>query len=113
MYASGCGWLAIGTSSGRVCAWDLRFSLPITTLMYPKGTVILFRSFFLVYLFFIRSDNKISENRVRSIKPHPEEPCWIICSAGDEADVWSLESAQRQTVLWPSNKPPLTYNVVS
>lgn len=57
MYASGCGWLAIGTSSGRVCAWDLRFSLPITTLMYPKGTVILFRSFFLVYLFFIRSDN--------------------------------------------------------
>lgn len=65
------------------------------------------------FVYFIHSSNdKFSENRVRSIKPHPEEPCWIICSAGDEADVWSLESAQRQTVLWPSNKPPLTYNVV-
>ncbi|XP_077298369.1 vacuolar protein sorting 15 isoform X2 [Arctopsyche grandis] len=86
MYASGSGWLTIGTSSGRVCAWDLRFCLPITTLMHPK------------------------ENRIRNIKAHPTEPCWIICAAGDEAGVWSLESAQRQAVLWPSNKPPLTYN---
>lgn len=52
MYASGCGWLAIGTSSGRICAWDLRFSLPITTLMYPKGDFwMIFVQFCLFYSF--------------------------------------------------------------
>lgn len=47
MYASGSGWLTIGTSSGRVCAWDLRFSLPITTLMHPKGSSIRFFIYFI------------------------------------------------------------------
>ena len=30
-------WLTVGTSSGMMVCWDLRFQLPITNLSHPRG----------------------------------------------------------------------------
>lgn len=43
-------WLTLGTSSGYHVAWDLRFQLPIATIVHPTGKNIRspFQIFFLI-----------------------------------------------------------------
>lgn len=36
LYANSAGYLAVGTSSGAICVWDLRFQLPITSVKHPN-----------------------------------------------------------------------------
>jgi len=32
-------WLALGTSKGAHICWDMRFQLPVTTVLHPTGNV--------------------------------------------------------------------------
>lgn len=41
-------WLTLGTSSGYHVAWDLRFQLPITTIVHPTGLFVIFQSVLLI-----------------------------------------------------------------
>ncbi|GBP54418.1 Phosphoinositide 3-kinase regulatory subunit 4 [Eumeta japonica] len=87
LYADPSGYLAVGTSSGTICVWDLRFQLPITTIHHPN-----------------------SGARIRRIV------CWgggsrVWACGGRDAGAWCLESTQRTHALWPHTNPhqPLTY----
>lgn len=79
-------WLVVGTSNGLHNCWDLRFQLPVTKLCHPDKL------------------------RVRRLVAHPFHPSWFISavSANCEVDMWNIETGERQVVLWPSPRPPLS-----
>lgn len=81
LYADPCGYLAVGTSSGAICVWDLRFHLPITSVRHPNS------------------------ERVRRIVSSGSGGCVWAAGARDAA-AWSLESTQRTHALWPCNNSP-------
>ncbi|KAK3104962.1 hypothetical protein FSP39_014143 [Pinctada imbricata] len=84
-------WLALGTSSGTHVCWDLRFQLPITSIVHPTGA------------------------RVRRLVAHPQEQSWIISATqgNNEVSMWDVETGTRQKVLWASPAPPLSQNQAS
>ncbi|XP_047035131.1 phosphoinositide 3-kinase regulatory subunit 4 [Helicoverpa zea] len=86
LYADPCGYLAVGTSSGAICVWDLRFHLPITSVRHPNS------------------------ERVRRIVGSGNSGC-VWAAGGRDAAAWSLESTQRTHALWPSTNAlqPLHY----
>ncbi|KAJ8710173.1 hypothetical protein PYW07_009539 [Mythimna separata] len=86
LYADPCGYLAVGTSSGAVCVWDLRFQLPITSVRHPN-----------------------SERVRRIVGGGSSGSIWV--AGGRDAAAWSLESTQRTHALWPSTNcvQPLQY----
>lgn len=79
-------WLALGTSSGRHLAWDLRFRLKIAEIKHPH------------------------EARIRRVACHPTEPSCLISAAQGNNEVfsWNIETSSRQLALWASTAPPLS-----
>lgn len=79
-------WLAVGTSSGRHLAWDLRFRLKIAEIKHPH------------------------EARIRRVACHPTEPSCLISAAQGNNEVfsWNIETSSRQLALWASSAPPLS-----
>ncbi|KAG6449305.1 hypothetical protein O3G_MSEX005972 [Manduca sexta] len=75
LYANSCGYLAVGTSSGAVCVWDLRFQLPITTVRHPNS------------------------ERVRRLAARGGAGSGLWAAAGRDAGAWCLEAAQRTHAL--------------
>ncbi|KAJ8710702.1 hypothetical protein PYW08_009217 [Mythimna loreyi] len=86
LYADPCGYLAVGTSSGTISVWDLRFQLPITSVRHPN-----------------------SERVRRIVGGGSSGSIWV--AGGRDAAAWSLESTQRTHALWPSTNcvQPLQY----
>lgn len=84
-------WLTVGTSSGMMVCWDLRFQLPITNLSHPRGA------------------------RVRRLATHPIEQSWVVAAVqgNNEVTVWDLETGARRQALWASHTPPLSQTQVS
>ncbi|KAJ8321097.1 hypothetical protein KUTeg_002684 [Tegillarca granosa] len=84
-------WLSVGTSSGTHVCWDLRFQLPITSIVHPTGA------------------------RVRRLIAHPQEQSWIISATqgNNEVSMWDVETGARQRVLWASPVTPLSQNQAS
>ncbi|KAK2556549.1 Phosphoinositide 3-kinase regulatory subunit 4 [Acropora cervicornis] len=56
-------WLTVGTSSGMIVCWDLRFQLPITNLSHPRGA------------------------QVRRLSTHPTEQSWIVSAVQGNNEV--------------------------
>ncbi|XP_053378617.1 phosphoinositide 3-kinase regulatory subunit 4-like [Mercenaria mercenaria] len=79
-------WLGIGTSSGTHICWDLRFQLPITSIVHPAGS------------------------RVRRLLAHPKEQSWVISAVqgNNEISMWDIETAARRKALWASSVPTLS-----
>lgn len=73
-----------------VC-WDLRFQLPITSLVHPTGA------------------------RIRRLATHPSEQSWVVSAVqgNNEVNIWDLETGSRRQTLWASNTPPLSQTQVS
>ncbi|CAG4938820.1 unnamed protein product [Colias eurytheme] len=86
LYANSAGFLAVGTSSGAICVWDLRFQLPITTVRHPNSE---------------RIRRIVGSGRGSSV--------WAV--GGRDAGAWCVESAHRTHALWPATAPhpPLHY----
>ncbi|KAG8224648.1 hypothetical protein J437_LFUL003082 [Ladona fulva] len=84
-------WLTVGTSSGYHVCWDLRFQLPISTIVHPIKA------------------------RVRRLVRHPvEQSCVISAVQGhNEISLWDLETQSRRGVLWASPSPPLSQTQMS
>ncbi|XP_071440948.1 phosphoinositide 3-kinase regulatory subunit 4 [Hetaerina americana] len=84
-------WLTVGTSSGYHVCWDLRFQLPISTIVHP------------------------SRARVRRLVRHPLEQSWVISAVQghNEISLWDLETQSRRAVLWASPSPPLSQTQMS
>ncbi|GLH13555.1 Phosphoinositide 3-kinase regulatory subunit 4 [Gryllus bimaculatus] len=84
-------WLTLGTSSGCHICWDLRFQLPISSIVHPTGA------------------------RVRQLIRHPTEPSWVLSAVqgNNEISMWNLETQFRQSVLWASTAPPLSHTQVN
>ncbi|XP_014259628.1 phosphoinositide 3-kinase regulatory subunit 4 [Cimex lectularius] len=78
--------LSVGTNSGYITSWDLRFHLPIATITHPTGA------------------------RIRRLCGHPSQPSWLISAVegNNEVSLWCIESGSRQAVLWGSGAPPLS-----
>ncbi|KAF6214508.1 hypothetical protein GE061_009251 [Apolygus lucorum] len=78
--------LSIGTNNGYLTSWDLRFHLPIGTIVHPNGS------------------------RIRRLCGHPTQPSCIVSAmeGNNEVSLWCIESGSRQTVLWGSGAPPLS-----
>ncbi|XP_047506714.1 phosphoinositide 3-kinase regulatory subunit 4 isoform X2 [Pieris napi] len=87
LYANNAGYLAVGTSSGAICVWDLRFQLPITSVRHPNS------------------------ERIRRIVGYGSHTSRIWAVGGRDAAAWCVESAHRTHALWPSTAPhpPLNY----
>lgn len=84
-------WLAIGTSGGKHIGWDLRFRLPITEIKHP------------------------ADSWIRKIACHPTKPSFLISASqsNNEVSIWNIETGYRDTVLWASTAPVLSYtNIV-
>ncbi|XP_050671571.1 phosphoinositide 3-kinase regulatory subunit 4 isoform X2 [Leptidea sinapis] len=90
LYANSCGYLAVGTSSGAICVWDLRFHLPITTLKHPNSERI---------------------RRIVGAGGYRSSRIWSV--GGRDASAWCLESAHRTHALWTAAQPPLNYTAPS
>ncbi|XP_031568622.1 phosphoinositide 3-kinase regulatory subunit 4-like [Actinia tenebrosa] len=84
-------WLVVGTSTGNMVCWDLRFQLPITSLAHPSGA------------------------RIRRLATHPTEQSWVVSAVqgNNEVNIWDLETGSRRQTLWASNTPPLSQTQVS
>ncbi|XP_026320617.1 phosphoinositide 3-kinase regulatory subunit 4 [Hyposmocoma kahamanoa] len=91
LYANSAGYLAVGTSSGAVAVWDLRFQLPITSVRHPNS------------------------ERVRRIVGFGRSSSRVWAVGCRDAGAWCLESTQRTHALWPcTNSPqPLHYTVAA
>lgn len=50
--------------------------------------------------------------KIKKVVSHPIKSSWIISSVqgNNEMDMWNLETAEREKVLWGSSAPPLTYS---
>lgn len=83
-------WLAVGTCTGVVQCWDMRFRMPINKIQHPSG------------------------RRVRRVTMHPSEQSWLVASFNwnNEVTMLDAETGQRQKTLWPSPSPPLSYSKV-
>ncbi|XP_053618179.1 phosphoinositide 3-kinase regulatory subunit 4 [Plodia interpunctella] len=88
LYADSSGYLAVGTSSGAICVWDLRFQLPVSSVRHPNS------------------------ERVRRIIGFGGRTSKVWVVGGRDSGAWCLESTQRTHALWPcTNSPqPLHYS---
>lgn len=74
-------WLAVGTGSGFIDVWDLRFQLCIQGMLHPTGA------------------------RVISLLRNQDQPSSLISSfqGNNEVAIWDIDKPQtRQKVFWPS-----------
>uniref|UniRef100_G1KAQ2 Phosphoinositide 3-kinase regulatory subunit 4 n=1 Tax=Anolis carolinensis TaxID=28377 RepID=G1KAQ2_ANOCA len=78
-------WLCIGTSSGTMACWDMRFQLPISSHSHP------------------------SRARIRRLLMHPLSQSWVIAAVqgNNEVSMWDMETGDRRFTLWASSAPPL------
>uniref|UniRef100_A0A6J0UP93 non-specific serine/threonine protein kinase n=1 Tax=Pogona vitticeps TaxID=103695 RepID=A0A6J0UP93_9SAUR len=79
-------WLCIGTSSGSMACWDMRFQLPISSHSHP------------------------SRARIRRLLMHPLSQSWVIAAVqgNNEVSMWDMETGDRRFTLWASSAPPLS-----
>uniref|UniRef100_A0A8C6GYU5 non-specific serine/threonine protein kinase n=1 Tax=Mus spicilegus TaxID=10103 RepID=A0A8C6GYU5_MUSSI len=79
-------WLCIGTSSGAMACWDMRFQLPISSHCHP------------------------SRARIRRLSMHPLYQSWVIAAVqgNNEVSMWDMETGDRRLTLWASSAPPLS-----
>nr|XP_060637809.1 phosphoinositide 3-kinase regulatory subunit 4 [Anolis sagrei ordinatus] len=79
-------WLCIGTSSGTMACWDMRFQLPISNHPHP------------------------SRARIRRLLMHPLSQSWVIAAVqgNNEVSMWDMETGDRRFTLWASSAPPLS-----
>nr|XP_026490415.1 phosphoinositide 3-kinase regulatory subunit 4 isoform X1 [Vanessa tameamea] len=91
LYANSAGYLAVGTSSGAVCVWDLRFGLPITSVKHPNS------------------------ERIRRVVGFGGGSSRVWAAGARDAAAWCLESTQRTHALWPATAgaQPLHYSAAS
>lgn len=84
-------WLLLGTAGGHLVCWDLRFRLPITTIVHPTGA------------------------RVRRLllHPHLHSSAFSAVQGNNEVSLWDLESGARTSTLWASSAPPLSQTLAS
>jgi len=84
-------WLAVGTGSGFIDVWDLRFQLCIQGMKHLTGA------------------------RVISLLRHQDQPSSLISSfqGNNEVAIWTIDKPDsRQKVFWPSPAPPLSQKTV-
>ncbi|XP_036750663.2 phosphoinositide 3-kinase regulatory subunit 4 isoform X4 [Manis pentadactyla] len=79
-------WLCLGTSSGTMACWDMRFQLPISSHCHP------------------------SRARIRRLSMHPLYQSWVIAAVqgNNEVSMWDMETGDRRFTLWASSAPPLS-----
>ncbi|CAF4213118.1 unnamed protein product, partial [Rotaria sp. Silwood2] len=80
-------WLAVGTGSGFIDIWDMRFQLCIQGIRHSTGA------------------------RVISLLRHQDQPSSLISSfqGNNEVAVWNIDKPQiRQKAFWPSPVTPLS-----
>jgi len=80
-------WLAVGTGSGFIDVWDIRFQLCIQGMKHPTGA------------------------RVINLLRHQDQPNALISSfqGNNEVAIWNIDKPQtRQKVFWPSSVKPLS-----
>ncbi|XP_035206634.1 phosphoinositide 3-kinase regulatory subunit 4-like isoform X1 [Stegodyphus dumicola] len=85
-------WIVVGTASGNMICWDLRFQLPITSITHPTGS------------------------RIRHLLVHPKKKSAIFAAVqgNNEVSLWDLETQGRLTTLWSiNNAPPLSQTEAS
>ncbi|KAF6037532.1 PIK3R4 [Bugula neritina] len=78
-------WVAVGTSQGSITLYDMRFQLPVNSIIHGSDT----------------------GRRVNHLSSHPAESSWVVgAMAGhNELSIWNLETKQRQKMLWASSSP--------
>lgn len=79
-------WLCLGTSSGTMACWDMRFQLPISNHTHPTRA------------------------RIRRLLMHPLYQSSIIAAVqgNNEVSMWDMETGDRKFTLWASSAPPLS-----
>nr|XP_046254483.1 phosphoinositide 3-kinase regulatory subunit 4 isoform X2 [Scatophagus argus] len=79
-------WLCLGTSSGTMACWDMRFQLPISNHSHP-----------------VRA-------RIRRLLMHPLYQSSVIAAVqgNNEVSMWDMETGDRKFTLWASSAPPLS-----
>uniref|UniRef100_A0A673B3I2 non-specific serine/threonine protein kinase n=1 Tax=Sphaeramia orbicularis TaxID=375764 RepID=A0A673B3I2_9TELE len=79
-------WLCLGTSSGTMACWDMRFQLPISNHSHPARA------------------------RIRRLLMHPLYQSSVIAAVqgNNEVSMWDMETGDRKFTLWASTAPPLS-----
>ncbi|TWW79823.1 phosphoinositide 3-kinase regulatory subunit 4 [Takifugu flavidus] len=79
-------WLCLGTSSGTMACWDMRFQLPISNHSHPARA------------------------RIRRLLMHPLYQSSVIAAVqgNNEVSMWDMETGDRKFTLWASSAPPLS-----
>ena len=121
-------WATVGTSSGVITCWDMRFQLPIVKCTHPaearirhlvipphypgsvlaavQGNFVLHLRLFIwwqLYKYYLTSvDFFLEPNNNRHVR--------FILTGNNEVGLWSLQSQYRQKVLWASSAPALSTN---
>lgn len=84
-------WLCIGTSSGTMACWDMRFQLPISSHTHPARA-------------------RIRRLLMHPLSMHTMYQSWVIAAVqgNNEVSMWDMETGDRRFTLWASNAPPLS-----
>lgn len=99
-------WACVGTDTGRLVLWDIRFQLPINVCVHPSGKSFSTcdRKIFLLNVAF-------AEKPFYRLWWHPTHHSRILTSVMGRGEVgdWDLETGTRTAVIWPDNSPALSY----
>uniref|UniRef100_A0A8C5PK20 Phosphoinositide 3-kinase regulatory subunit 4 n=1 Tax=Leptobrachium leishanense TaxID=445787 RepID=A0A8C5PK20_9ANUR len=84
-------WLCIGTSSGTMACWDMRFQLPISSHTHPARA-------------------RIRRVLMHPLSMHTMYQSWVIAAVegNNEVSMWDMETGDRRFTLWASSAPPLS-----
>ncbi|KAI0213059.1 Phosphoinositide 3-kinase regulatory subunit 4 [Lamellibrachia satsuma] len=111
-------WLVLGTSSGTHVCWDMRFQLPVTTVVHPTGEK--FTSHHCSSSPQVRASPVTTVvhptgARVKRVLTHGSEQSCVVSAVqgNNEVSVWDIETGARCKTLWASSTPPLSLNKAS
>ena len=101
-------WLAVGTGSGFIDIWDMRFQLCIQGMRHPTGKPS-------ASIKNPKSSTSFLGARVINLLRHQDQPSSLISSfqGNNEVAIWNIDQPQtRQKVFWPSCATPLSLTQV-
>ena len=82
-------WMAVGTSHGAIICWDLRFQLPVSTIIHP-------------------TNRRVRRILATAHAEHAQSGVITSMQSNNEISFWDLETHARQRTIWASITPPLS-----
>uniref|UniRef100_A0A914VQF4 non-specific serine/threonine protein kinase n=1 Tax=Plectus sambesii TaxID=2011161 RepID=A0A914VQF4_9BILA len=84
-------WMCVGTASGKLLTWDLRFQLEVNVCTHPANRKIMN----------VWANSTGADGHAATV--------WASADGNGELGLWDLETGARRQAIWPADNAPLSY----